>query len=153
MTSSRLQERVVQVTQRAVDRIHKITRQWLALKANEYRLNQFKDAGDIPKTMRVELPCPTIQTLGYKYEPSDTVKTAWQTAHQLMFEEFLSQHHDATVQKETELASMLPSLKDEDIDKFLKLVLEMREDTLETEMPPLLELSTSVLQAFWDQLD
>ena len=48
---------------------------------------------------------------------------------------------------------MLLSLKDEDLDKFLKLVLEMREDTLETEMPPLLELSTSVLQAFRDQLE
>ena len=48
---------------------------------------------------------------------------------------------------------MLPSLKDEDFDKFLKLVLEMREEMLETEMPPFMELSTSVLQAFRDQLE
>ena len=48
---------------------------------------------------------------------------------------------------------MLPSLMDEDFDRFLKLVLEIREATLETEMPPLMELSTSVMQAFRDQLE
>ena len=66
MTSSRLRERVVQVTQCIVDTINKITQQWLALKANEYRMNQFKDASDIPKTMRVE--CHVMVSSAHMYQ-------------------------------------------------------------------------------------
>ena len=91
--STRLQERVDEVTQRTIERMKKKIRQWLSLQANEHQLTQLKDAGRIPKTMRAEMPIPEIRTLGVKYCPSDMMRTTWETAHFLLFEEFLAQHH------------------------------------------------------------
>ena len=152
-SSAALQEQVVRVTKRAVERINKITRQWIALKANEYRLQQFKDAGEIPKTMRVPLPCPKIQTLDYQFEASDEVSTAWQTAHQLMFEEFLSRHHEELLQKEKQLTDMLPTLDPADFEEFSKLILQARESTLETELPAAGPLLTMITASFRSQLE
>ena len=116
-------------------------RQWLSLQANEHQLTQLKDAGRIPKTMRAEMPIPEIRTLGVKYCPSDTMRTTWETAHFLLFEEFLAQHHAELIKMQQDLTDMLPKLEEEDFVRFQNLILQAQDDILSTKVP----LSTMIL--------
>lgn len=152
-SSTRLQERVEEVTQRAIERIKKKTRQWLSLQANEFQLTQLKDDGRIPKTMRAEMPIPQIRTLGVKYCPSDTMRTTWETAHLLLFEEFLAQHHDALIQTQQELADMLPKLEEEDFLHFQNLILQAQDDILSTEVPSSTVILGAITTAFRSELE
>ena len=151
--SMEVQKRVELVTQRACERIGKTTRQWLSLQANEHKLTQLKSAGQVPKTMRAAMPIPVIQTLGISYVPSETMRTTWETAHVLLFDEFLVQHHEALAEKQQELMSMLPKLEEEDLDRFKQLVLQSQDDILSKEIPSSSILLSAVATAYHAQLE
>ena len=103
--------------------------------------------------MRTAMPILMIQTLGVAYNPSDTMRTTWDTAHNLLFEEFLTQHHDALIQKQQELAGTLPTMQEDAFVRFQNLILQTQDNILSKEVLACSTMLITVTEAFRSQLE
>ena len=81
------------------------------------------------------------------------MRTAWETASSLLFDEFLMQHHEALTEVQQELTDMLPTLQNEDFLHFQNLILRTRDDVLANKIPASSRMLATMTVTFKTQLE
>lgn len=155
-TSERLSARMKNVEQNMSKKLTKLTQQWLGALASQLRLQEFKDKGEVPNTLRIRLPKPRIQALGLNLELEQATLANGDALSVSIRDNVIDTAQTKVAELKQEIDSIMPNLESvHDQEHWVQKVIlfENDESPLLQNLPAVNPLGARLVSKFTHLLD